>query len=89
MRNGIKILIALFFIIISFSLGQYLNIIKINDDMNQYKNEIDSLKSENSHLKDSTSILQNHIDSILKINTIGICGGNVGKILSIKKAKGF
>jgi FtsZ-binding cell division protein ZapB len=70
MRNIIKTLIALFFIIISFLLGKCLNTIEINDSRNQYKNEIDSLKRENSQLKDNTSILQNQIDSIIKIDTI-------------------
>jgi hypothetical protein len=77
MRKGIKILIALFFIISSFLLGKYLNGTEINDSMNQYKNEIDSLKNENLLLKDSILILQNRIDSILTIGTIRIQGEKI------------
>lgn len=53
MRVGIKIIVALFFIIASFLLGKYYCLEDSDSKLNNLEKEVTTLKQENKILRDS------------------------------------
>ena len=58
MKNGIKIIIALFFIVSAFLLGKYFCVDDCKEEKNKLNEEINNLREQNKKLQNSINSCQ-------------------------------